>query len=246
MVRSKIEDRINEFEYLFNRGLSDYKIGKLMGFNHATIFQFRKKHGYIRDSLKENKEVNPTQEELEILVGTLLGDSTLRVTGNSNPSFSCAHGIKQKEYAEYKTALLVRLGATCTYHKRNIPDKRNGVYYEDYTIRLKANPAFKELYNMLYVNGTKILSEDILDYFSERSLAFMFMDDGGKIGRGYTIATNCFNEEDIKRFRLFLFEKFNLETSMFKSKVLYVHAKSKNQFKQLIMPYICESMKYKL
>lgn len=246
MVKSKIEDRINEFEALFNQGLSDYKIGELMGFNHATIFQFRKKHGYIRASLKENREVTPTQEELEILVGTLLGDSTLRIIGNSNPSFSCAHGIKQKEYAEYKASLLERLGATCTYHKRNIPDKRNGIYYEDYTIRLKANPAFRDLYSMLYVDGIKVLSENILNYFTERSLAFMFMDDGSKIGRGYTIATNCFSEEDIKRFRLFLLEKFNLETSMFKSRVLYIHAKSKNHFKWLIEPYICESMKYKL
>ena len=32
----------------------------------------------------------------------------------------------------------------------------------------------------------------------------MFMDDGSKIGDTFTIATNCFTEEELTKFRIFL------------------------------------------
>lgn len=56
----------------------------------------------------------------------------------------------------------------------------------------------------------------------------------------------CFTEKEILEFRKFLFIKFNLETSMFKDRRIYIKAKSKFLFRQLVLPYMHESMMYKL
>ena len=73
------------------------------------------------------------------------------------------------------------------------------------------------------------------------------MDDGCKFSKySYSIATNCFSIEDLKWFQAFLKSKFNLETTILKSKVLYIKACSKDLFTYLVKPYINDCVKYKL
>ena len=114
-------------------------------------------------------------------------------------------------------------------------------------MRIPSNPAFIPYYKSFYKNGKKIIPIDLLHKFTARSLAYMFMDDGCKAAHGYTIATNCFTKEEITEFRKFLLDKFNLETSMYESNnVLRIRAKSMNNFKELVSPYIHPTMLYKL
>lgn len=74
----------------------------------------------------------------------------------------------------------------------------------------------------------------------------MFMDDGSKIAQSYTIATNCFGKEEIKKFQKFLLDTFNIATSLHKQNRLYINKKSRKHFESLISPYIIDCMKYKL
>ena len=111
---------------------------------------------------------------------------------------------------------------------------------------IPANPALKSWYDSFYKNKVKCIPFNLFKYFTSVSLAFMYMDDGSKIGNTYQIATNCFTKEEITKFRIFLLEKFNLETSMFKSHVLYIKQCSANHFTELVKPYIIPSMQYKL
>ena len=112
-------------------------------------------------------------------------------------------------------------------------------------MRLNANPAFNELFNNLYYPEKRITKEFLKNY-SELSLAVHFMDDGCKLKSGYSIATNCFSNEDLKLFIDFLKSKFNLDCSLHKNNILYIGAKSKDNFTNLIKPYIIDSMLYKL
>lgn len=242
---SKIDNVKEEFEKLFLKGLSDYKIAKILNIDHSTIFQYRKKHGYIRPSLREAKTIPLTQDNIEILLGTLMGDSSLSKK-QINTRLTCEHGIKQKEYCKYKADLLSNLNINFKYNKRKTADKRNGKYYESCILRSKSNKALNYLYDAFYHNNKKVIPFELLNNFTAKSLAFMFMDDGYKISNGYALSTNCFTEEEIIKFRKFLFNKFNLETSMFKTHIIYIHKKSVKIFNSLVLPYICECMKYKL
>lgn len=242
---SKIDNA--KFEELFNQGLSDYKIAKLLNMSSDGVYSHRMRHGYFRDSLSENKPIELSDFQKQVLLGTMLGDSSFkRGIGQLNPIISCTHCVAQKEYCEYKTDIFKNLNAKCKYQIRKTPDKRNGNIYESYTMYVPANPAIKDWDEAFYKNNKKVIPFELFNYFTEVSLAFMFMDDGTKTQNSYSIATNCFTTEELTQFRIFLLEKFNLETSLFKGNILYIRSKSRDLFTSLISPYVCECMKYKL
>lgn len=235
-----------EMKRLFNLGLSDYKIAEIFGVKPCSVFNYRKYHNIGQDrNLKYNQAVKPTNFQYELLIGTLLGDASLRKT-NTNPNITCSHGIKQKEYCEYKADLLKSLGATVSYHKRNIVDNRTGILYEDYTMRLPANPEFTSLFEAFYPNKTKVLPVELLDRYSAVSMAFHFMDDGYKMKNGYALSTNCFSQEALQKFVSFLDIKFGIKATLWKCNVVYINKVSKEHFRKLIESYICDCMKYKL
>lgn len=236
-----------KFEDLFNMGFSDYKIAKELNMSPEGIYNYRMKHGYYRDSLLYNKPIELSNFQKQVLLGTVLGDATIRTSGkNQNPRVSCAHGIKQKEYCEYKTSIFENLNAKCIYHKRNMPDKRNGKLYEDYTMSIPSNPEFIVWYNYFYQNRKKRIPFELFEYFTDVSLAFMYMDDGSKNGKSYSIATNCFTKEDLEKFKDFLYNKFGIQTSIHKNHTLYIKKSSVDLFTKTISPYICNCMLYKL
>lgn len=245
---TKISKINNEkFEELFYKGLSDYKIAKELNMSADGVYSHRVRYGYSRESLLYNKPIKLTNFQKQVLLGTMLGDSSMRVSGKyQNPRISCAHSIKQKEYCEYKTNIFKSLQATCAYHKRNVPDKRNGKLYEDYTMTTPANPELLDWYYLFYKNKKKRIPFELFDYFTEVSLAFMFMDDGCKNGKSYSIATNCFSLEELQDFKKFLYEKFGLEVNIHKNRTLYIRKNSVNLFTKLISPYIYNCMLYKL
>lgn len=238
----------DKFEELFNKGLSDYAIAKELNMSPDGVYSHRMRHNYIRNNnLRFNTAIKLSYLQKQVFIGTILGDSSLRLNkGCVSPSMSCAHGIKQKEYCEYKTQIFKNLGAKCNYHKRSTSDKRNGIFYEDYTMFIPANPEFLPYYKEFYRKNKKIIPINILSNFTEISLAFLFMDDGTKTKTSYKIATNGFDKENIVLFSNFLKAKFNLDTTIHKDNGLYIKTNSRNLFTYLISPYIIESMKYKL
>lgn len=236
-----------KMEELFNSGLSDYKIAKELGVKPCSVFNYRKYHNIgVGRNLKYNKAIKPTDFQRQLLIGTLFGDSSLRKT-NTNPSISCMHSIKQREYCEYKTELLKSLGAHSKCYKRNIVDTRTGLRYEDCTMRLPANPEYMDLYDSFYPNGHKIFPLNLLHEYSEVSLAFHYMDDGYAIRGGYALATNCFDRESLQKFVTFLAERFGLKATLWnKENVVHIHKCSGETFRTLVEPYFCDCMRYKL
>ena len=242
---SKIDNE--KFKKLFEQGLSDYVIAKELGMSPDGVFSHRQRHGYNRESLLWAKPVPLSQFQKEVIMGTLLGDASLRMCKRGcSPILSCAHGVAQKEYCEYKTKIFKSLGAECKYHKRSTPDKRNGKYYEDYTMRAPANPELQVWYDAFYPDGKKVIPVEMFDYFTAASLAFMFMDDGCKTSTSYSISTNCFGIEELKIFCKMLKDKFNIDTTIWKDHIVYIKANSRNLFEHLIKPYMCNCMLYKL
>lgn len=242
---SKIDN--TKFEELFHQGLTDAEIGNILGMSSDGIYAHRVRHGYLRESYAVAKPKELSEFQKQVLLGTMLGDASFRMgKGSLNPAITCAHCIKQKEYCEYKTSIFENLGAYCKYHKRNTPDKRNGICYEDYTMFVPSNPELINWYKAFYPNGKKVIPIELLRYFTEVSLAFMFMDDGSRTRSSIKIATNCFTREELKIFQHFLRNKFNIETTIHGDNGLYFKSKSFQIVKSLIEPYICNCMKYKI
>lgn len=239
---SKIDNK--KFEELFNQGLGDEEIGEALGMSLDGIYSHRMRHGYYRDSFRENK-INPlTQDNLEIILGIMMGDGSMECR-NKNARMATAHGEKQKEYSYYIADKLSNLNPH-TYVSISKLDERTGKKYTSYWVDLPANPAFNEIYEHFYFNKIKRIPIELFDNFTWQSLAYMFMDDGSKASCGGQLATNCFLTEDLQKFRDFLLQKFNIETTICKNHTLYIKAKSFRYMKTYIEPYMCECTKYKI
>jgi hypothetical protein len=114
-----------------------------------------------------------------LLVGTLLGDSSIHLAKEGNARFQFTHEQKQKDWAFYKAdAVFSMFGGEkrepriytsktayglCTYYKFS-----RGHKYMNYLHRV--------LYNN---NGKKFFTRKVLNYLTPEGIAWWYMDDGG-------------------------------------------------------------------
>ena len=234
-----------EVEKLVRENKTDREIAKLYNVKPISVYFFRKRNNIQRDNLHINKAIELTNRQKSIIIGSLLGDSSLRKT-NINPIFTCEHGIKQLEYCKWKAKELESLGAKFSISKRKIVDKRTGLYYESAICRLPANPELLPIYNNLYIDGRKTITSEYLKDFDELSLAVMFMDDGSFNGKSISIATNCFTEEELILLLEFFKTKFNLTFHINSNHSIYLLKKDFGHFKDIILPYMRQELLYKL
>lgn len=232
-------------EILIKENRTDKEIADIVHSDKSAIYCIRTRQHIIRNNLVSNKEIIPTDRQLSIIIGSLLGDASLK-RSNLNTSFSCMHGIKQKDYCEWKFNELKSLNARFSTHKRTKPDKRNNICYEDALVTTTTNPFFNKFHELLYSNGKKHIVKEFLQYFDELSLAVMFMDDGCKIKKTINIATNCFSIEELIVFKNFCKKKFGLDFTIDKRNMLYLPTKYIDHFKELVIPHMHPSLMYKL
>jgi len=231
---------------LIEQGYKDSEISEILNIKTFSIYTARKRWKIDRKPYNRAQTIIPTQRQLEILTGCLLGDGCLNLSNKSlNPRFSCEHGIKQKEYCYWKFKELESLDVKYKESKRNIPDPRNGLYYESSTIRSTANTEFLPIYHTLYKDKTKVITEEFLKNYTDLSLAVHYMDDGTKAD-SYYLATNCFSQEDLEIFKQHLENNFGLSFNYCKNGSIYIPAKHRSLFTYHIKKHIHPSMMYKL
>lgn len=232
------------FEKLFYTGFNDKEIAEKLGMSPDGIYSHRIRHGYKRRNQTEATYNPLTQENKEILLGVIMGDGHISKR-NKNPRISFAHCLKQKEYTFYLADKLSNLKPHLFEYTSKV-DSRTGKRYSAYCCKLAANPAYNEMYEHFYKEGKKRIPIELFDNYTWQSLAYHFMDDGSTCHCGGQLATNCFTTEDLILFQEFLKSKFNIETTIMKSHVLYIKAKSFKWMKEQIKPYMCNCMMYKV
>lgn len=266
--KSILENRKEEFLYYYNQKLSDREIGEKMGVFRKTVGVYRqflklppnKKSplSLLKNSFIELYEMGLSDGQIADKLkfsrsGISKYRSMLGLVPNNTISENDKVIIKDLEKLNYSNDVInVLIGQTPI--KSNIEEitdrekaiKRNNKYYESYIVRLKPSKFFNNLYNIFYKNGIKTIPDYIYNYYTSESLAYQYMDDGSKICGTYKIATNCFTISELQKFQYFLLTKFNLKTTLHKDNGIYIRKESANIFKELVSPYIIDSMKYKL
>ena len=223
------EERKEEFLLYYNKGMNDYEIARIMEVSNSTIFRWRKDLNLSPHYSREksiNKPIELTQENKEILCGTLLGDGSIQYYPKHNwksPIFKCDHGIGQKEYAKLLYDKFINLGASLNEYKRY--DKRTNKLYTTYCVKTKANPALFPYFTMLYSTGKKEIVREFLEHFTIKSLEsieILVNHIKEKLGLTFTIIKHSPN------YRIRLLKQ------------------DINKFNNLISSYIIDSLKYKL
>lgn len=247
----KKTSKINKEQYLelYNAGKSDMEISTIMKAPYRTISNFRKqilKLPLVQDNVKI------TKEQEEILLGTLLGDSTISFTHAQCrfPKLSFVHSEKQETYFKIKfeklnvllSSYLKREYKTTTVIKNRVCNVRPVLYAIGKNLKV-----LQEYRNTFYPNGIKIIPIKFLENtFTEISLAYLFMDDGNKNGKTINLNLQNFELENLIEFQSFLLRRFNLEFTIKKDKTLYLKQNSYIHFKSLVLPYITIDSLYKL
>lgn len=234
----------NKLIQLYIEGKSYKEIIAITGYNRNSVYGFFiRRYGKLEDRNKSRRQsINITQEQKEILFGTLLGDGSLQKMGNSYLG-RINHSTHQIEYCEYLHTRLAPLVYDIKYRTVSLPKYPNKVYSQCYFC-FKPNEELKIFYEKFY-SPKKDVPMD-LSLLTPRAMAFWFMDDGrANGGCSIDIATCSFSLEGLLRLQQFLKDTYNLEVIITKDFRLYFSANSGRLFYQLISPYLIPSMEYK-
>jgi len=214
-----------------------------------------------------NKRVGPHNIDIiSVLVGCLLGDAysskSKNLTGGS--SFRFKQSGRHKDYLFFLYDLFFLRGY-CTdsgprLYKTILVNSANvKKIYFGYEFDLFTFSSLNWMYDLFYLNGKKIISPEISKFLTPMALAFLIMDDGGWVSgsKSVRIATNNFTLQEVELLRDIFKIKFDLDcTIQLLSKgggnrpkdkySLYFKVASLPKLRELVLPFMIPSMKYKL
>lgn len=228
---------------LYNQGLNDSEISRILNTNHRKLRDYRVKQGL---PINHKNNYSFTDIDRAFFIGWVLGDGYLRKDNNSYGGMY-AHSLKQEDYfywKYYQQQDKFRKPAYKKHHNKKVDKVYECVYAE-----MKRHPSIKEIYDVFYLNRKKSVynKEWVQKYFTELSLAIWFGDDGTRSKTYYNLASMCFDDDTILFLKQLLLTKFNIHSTSDKKNNIYICTKSSRDiFKHIVGKHLPESMQYKV
>lgn len=210
--------------------------------NWTEAQYMQRKHIIIKDQVNGNKAFSG--EQIEFLLGTLLGDSSI---SNKTYQIRNSHCEKQKDYALLKADLF---GLSTREENVSLREKKFPVI----TSWGGTNYQTRYLRELMYVDGKKTL-KNIIDRITLKSLAFLYMDDGIFLkhddSQSAGFCVEGFSDGDLELLSNRI-RQLGYECSIIKKgdgtdhKRIRIFKADSLRFFEDISPYIPECMEYKL
>jgi len=196
----------------------------------------------------------PTKLQQGILLGKLLGDSyafrqqscskgNKRIVPNAKIVIS--QGSRDKEYVFDCWNLLQGLVKGIPLTRENL-----GWGKELTKFKTRALPEITKLYNLVYKDGRRTITQELLEKLSPAAIAFWFMDDGSCSQGTFTLSTHCFTKDENQLIVDYFLATWGIPMKMKLDKrcnKYYLKSNGKPQrLFALIAPYVCKSMRRKL
>lgn len=180
-----------------------------------------------------------SQVQHDIIVGSLLGDATMRCKVNSLIEFN--HSFKQSKYVWWKYFALKDFVSTA-------PKERcNGKNRTSCRFTTRSLQCFNEYFELFYLNRYKTIPESI--GLSPLSLAVWFMDDGSKSRDALYLNTQQFGYYGSEKLAGMLRNQFGFEARINKDskyfRLRFTNTSSLD-FQEIIRPHLLEHFEYKL
>jgi hypothetical protein len=213
---------------------------------------------------KFNNKIKLTEEQKDLLIGTLLGDGNLQSeTKGRTWRYRSIHKKEHYDYINHKYIILMNLcGTEPKLYK--VYDLRTNKYYERYLFSTLIQNSLRYYANMFYkydINKDrfiKIVPLNIEKYLTPRVLAYWYMDDGSLKWKGKSnamrICSEGFSLDDVMRLKRVINDKYNINMQLIKIKKkdiiigyrLQINEANSILFRELIKPYLLEVMSYKV
>ena len=208
---------------------------------------------FNRSYRKSSKyDLKLSNELKEVIVGLALGDLFIEKRQfNSNARLQFHQSDKNKEYIDHLYFLFKDYcGSEPKFFSSFDVRKNKNKHYNSFKFSTFSLPCFNEFRSLFYnSSGKKIISEDINQYFTARSLAYWIMDDGYKAENGFYLCTESYTLIENHQLKDILKLKFNLDCGIHKhtnGHRLYIFSTSKQNLIELIKPYLLTHFYYKL
>jgi len=200
-----------------------------------------------------------TSRQEQIILGTLLGDSDLRMTTvrSRNALFRNGHCDKDREYVFWKYKELETTGLFRHIPKLTVRQFKDRTGFRTrWWFRSRSHSVFTELHKLFYPNGKKIVPPEVLEKLGDLGLAVWYMDDGslslGRPGRpmvslcteGFSLEENCLVRDWFKS-KYGLSFKF-IERSLGAYRLRLSRRYEVYEFVDIVRPYIVPCMERKI
>ena len=199
---------------------------------------------------KYKKSLKLNQTQISVLIGSILGDGTMRVGKNAlNANLKIEQGLKQKDYVFWKYEVFKEWVTTppklsMRYDENRIP------YAKSWWFRTIRHPELTLFHKLFYKYGIKIVPKNIEDLLDPLALAIWIMDDGSLSRNKIDISTYSFKLEEIKLLQQALLKKFALESNFYKDRDkgfrMYFRKTETQKLMPIISPYIIPNLAYKI
>lgn len=237
--------RKEDFMKFYKEGYNDIQIAKFLGVGKSSIQSFRQKLNLSINYRNDNIDINPTQKEL--LIGTLLGDSYLKLSGKETATGMFAHSLKQEKYFTYKKNILGPLCSKTLYKTQERNGKFHDSVYTHFVSSTKLLPYYKAFYNDEKTLPNK---QFIFDNFTDFSFAIWYGDDGSIESTGKCLSTNSFEENNQLFLQDLLKQKLDINTTLYgreKNKFsLYIPTSERDKVNSILYKYLFGVLDYKI
>jgi recombination protein RecA len=191
--------------------------------------------------LVATKQYALSDDQMKLIMGSLLGDGSLRYASQHNAAFRVGHGERQREYCEWKQSMLApfanKMGPT-----------GNGIGFDTIPMRQLAT-----LRDAVYAaDGRKTVTPELIAQLDERAIAAWYCDDGTFGGHykrwGHGKASICvagLSEEDRVQVAARC-EELGMGRPTLSGNNLLFSGDRARRFHEKIAPYVHPSLEYKL
>ena len=187
------------------------------------------------------KQYDLRQDQTKLILGSILGDGSLRFASDHNVSFRVGHGEKQRQYCEWKREMLAPFA-------HELAPTGNGVGFD--TIPMQQ---LSWLHKAVYAEtGGRTVSDELIEQLDERAVAAWYCDDGSfsgsyeRWGHGKAVIYNkSLSMEDKERLAARL-EELGMGRPTVRDRELLFSGERTRQLQEKIAPYVHPSLDYKL
>ncbi len=186
-------------------------------------------------------DYNLTEDQRQLVLGSSLGDGSLRKTGTHTATFRVGHGEKQTEYANWKYEMLSPL-------TREFGKVGNGQGFDTFSAATFAD--FRShLYNE---QGKRTISDDVLNALDARGLAAWYSDDGSfagnfeRWGNGKSSLYNASLKGADREKVVDYFERIGIGRPKDFGRGFRFSGEQTHCLHEMIAPFIHPSMQYKI
>lgn len=203
------------------------------------------------------KENSPIKIARKLLLGTMLGDSSIRTRSKKKAHLVMVHSNSQFNYLIWKAKKLVPLVGKFDVDEREVRLRGRGTGKFRTQLRSLSSKYLKHIYDDFYFEREgktkKEVHKNILNRLTPISIAVWYGDDGNLHPRGSVkIATCGFSKKEVDLICSFLLSKYGFRFAPVDLGNGYLEIKANKEdsvkFLNLVRPYLweVEDIRYKL